>query len=250
MEFRLKSPFRSPKPHSLPKGDRLYAIGDIHGRFDLFETLLAKIEADNAARGNASTTIILLGDLIDRGPDSARVVDHARCWSGGFAAMDVLLGNHEASMLAILRGDTEWMNSWLGYGGRETLISYGVSPDLLAIGDSSEICVAARELVPDSHREWLNNRPTVLRRGDYIFAHAGIRPGRPIADQKAKDLLWIRSEFLDSDEDHGAIVVHGHSISPQPEERLNRIGIDTGAYFSNTLTALGLEGSARWFIQS
>ena len=250
MEFRLKSPFRNPKPHSLPEGDRLYAIGDIHGRFDLFERLLETIETDNASRGEARTTIILLGDLIDRGPDSARVVDHARCWTGDFADMDVLLGNHEASMLAILEGNTEWMDSWLGYGGRETLVSYGVSPDLLTLGSRAEIVEAAQAHVPDNHREWLRGCPTLLQRGDYVFAHAGIRPGLSIADQKTKDLLWIRSEFLDSDEDHGAIVVHGHSISPQPEERPNRIGIDTGAYFSNTLTALGLEGSARWFIQS
>ncbi|RED17266.1 metallophosphoesterase family protein [Parasphingopyxis lamellibrachiae] len=250
MEFRLKSPFRSPSPHSLPKGDRLYAIGDIHGRFDLFEALLEKIEADNAKRGSASTAIILLGDLIDRGPDSAKVIDHARSWSGGFATMDALLGNHEASLLAVLEGQTEWMDSWLGYGGRETLLSYGVPPDLLAAGDSADISEAARTLVPDKHRDWLHDRPTLLQRGDYIFAHAGIRPGIAVADQKPKDLLWIRSEFLDSESDHGAIVVHGHSISPQPESRHNRIGIDTGAYFSNTLTALGLEGSARWFIQS
>jgi len=250
MEFRLKSPFRNPKPSSLPKGDRLYAIGDIHGRFDLFEALLAKIEADNAKRSNASTTIILLGDLIDRGSDSAKVVDHARCWDGSFADMVVLLGNHEASLLAVLEGKTDWMESWLGYGGRETLISYGVSPELLALGDITEIAEAARSHVPDGHRDWFKDRPLFLQRGDFVFAHAGIRPGIAIADQKVKDLLWIRSEFLDSEEDHGAIIVHGHSISPQPEDRHNRIGIDTGAYFSDTLTALGLEGSARWFIQS
>lgn len=192
MEFRLKSPFRNPKSAALPKGDRLYAIGDIHGRFDLFEALLAKIEADNANRNNASTTILLLGDLIDRGPDSAAVVEYARCWSGEFADMDVLLGNHEASLLAVLRGKTDWMESWLGYGGRETLISYGVSPELLALGDVTEIAEAARSHVPGSHRDWLKDRPTFLQHGDYVFAHAGIRPGIAIADQKVKDLLWIR----------------------------------------------------------
>ncbi len=246
----MKLPFPDTAPSSLPQGDRLYAIGDIHGRFDLYETLLEKIEADNAARGDASTTIILLGDLIDRGPESAKVVDHARCWESGFADLKVLLGNHEASLLAVLEGETGWIDSWLGYGGRETLISYGVSPDLIARGDMHEISKAALLHVPDSHRDWLKARPTVMQRGDYIFAHAGIRPGVSLPDQKLKDLLWIRSEFLDSEEDHGAIVVHGHSISPQPEHLHNRIGIDTGAYFSNTLTALGLEGSARWFIQS
>lgn len=246
----MKPPFHNPKTSSLPQGDRVYAIGDIHGRFDLYQDLLGKIEADNATRGKASTSIILLGDLIDRGADSAKVVDHARCWDRSFAQMWVLLGNHEASLLAVLKGETDWIDSWLGYGGRETLISYGVSSDLLARGDTDEISTAAVLHVPDSHHDWLKDCPTVLQRGDYIFAHAGIRPGVSLPDQKVKDLLWIRSEFLDSEQDHGAIIVHGHSISPQPENLPNRIGIDTGAYFSNTLTALGLEGSARWFIQS
>ncbi|MGP1282303.1 MAG: metallophosphoesterase [Parasphingopyxis sp.] len=246
----MKSPFRNRNRSALPSGERLYAIGDIHGRFDLFETLLGKIEADNADRGPADTTIILLGDLIDRGPESAAVVEHARSWSAGFAAMEVLLGNHEASLLAVLEGETRWLDSWLGYGGRETLASYGVPADMLDIAESAEIAHAVRSHIPESHAAWLKARPLSLRRGDYLFAHAGIRPGRDLDAQDAKDLLWIRSEFLDSEADHGAVIVHGHSIAPQPETRHNRIGIDTGAYFSDTLTALCLEGRERRFIQS
>lgn len=234
----------------LPAGERLYAIGDIHGRLDLFETLIAKIEADNAERGPAKTQIVLLGDLIDRGAESAGVVEHARCWNADFAEIEALLGNHEASLLAVLEGETRWLESWLGYGGRETLLSYGMPGDLLWRGSMPEIAEAVQTYVPDAHKAWLTDRPLSLRRGGYLFAHAGIRPGRKLDDQEPKDLLWIRSEFLDSEADHGAVIVHGHSISPQPEDRHNRIGIDTGAYFSDTLTALGLESGERWFIQS
>lgn len=246
----MKSLFHRKKPSLLPQGERVYAIGDIHGRMDLFEALLDRIEADNARRARARVTVILLGDLIDRGPESAAVIEHARTWPPGFADIEVLLGNHEASLVAVLEGETRWLDSWLGYGGRETLASYGIASDRLTAETPEAIAKIARSSVPESHRQWLRDRPLSLRRGDYLFTHAGIRPGRALDDQEAKDLLWIRSEFLDSEADHGAVVVHGHSIAPQPEERHNRIGIDTGAYFSDTLTALGLEGGARWFIQS
>ena len=246
----MKLPFRKDKPGMLPAGERLYAIGDIHGRLDLFETLIEKIEADNAERGPAKTQVILLGDLIDRGSDSAATVDYARRWNADFAEIETLLGNHEASLLAVLDGETRWLESWLGYGGRETLASYGVPADLLWRGGRAEIAAAVQAYIPDDHKSWLKDRPLSIRQGGYLFAHAGIRPGRELDDQKPKDLLWIRSEFLDSEADHGAVIVHGHSITPRPEDRHNRIGIDTGAYFSDTLTALGLETGERWFIQS
>lgn len=243
-------PFRNEKLGVLPAGERLYAIGDIHGRLDLFEALIEKIEADTMARGAADTRIVLLGDLIDRGPDSAAMVECARTWDMDFAELETLLGNHEASMLAILDGQLRWLESWLGYGGRETLASYGVAAELLEGGEHAEIVEAMRALIPEAHREWLKNRPLSIRRGGYFLAHAGVRPGRKLDAQEPKDLLWIRSEFLDSDDDHGAVIVHGHSIAPQPEDKRNRIGIDTGAYFSNSLTALGLEAGERWFIQT
>ncbi len=234
----------------LPAGERVYAIGDIHGRLDLLEAIIGKIEADNTRREAADTRILLLGDLIDRGDDSAGVVEYVRSWNADFAAVDAILGNHEASLLSVLDGDTQWLESWLGYGGRETLLSYDVPADLLRRGSLAEIAEAVQAYVPDTHAAWLKDRPLSIRRGGYLFAHAGIRPGRKLSDQKPKDLLWIRSEFLDSEADHGAVIVHGHSITPQPEHRHNRIGIDTGAYFSHTLTALGLEAGERWFIQS
>lgn len=253
-EKPLKSPFRKPRaeprPASLPAGERVYAVGDIHGRLDLFDQLVAQIEADNAVRGKANVGIILLGDLVDRGPDSRAMVECAMGWSEGFARLEVLLGNHEASMLAACRGDTRLTSSWLTYGGRETLLSYGVPPGLLAIGSDEELAAAAQGHIPQDHRDWLDARPLSIINGDYWFVHAGIMPGVALDDQDARDLLWIRDEFLDSDVDHGGVVIHGHSISEEVEERPNRIGIDTGAYASGRLTALGLEGEERWYLQT
>lgn len=246
----LTRPFRRRKKHRLAPGERLYAIGDIHGRLDLFDSLVGMIEDDNAQRGAAKVTVLLLGDLIDRGPDSRRVVERAMGWDEKFADLQCLLGNHEASMLAVLDGQTRWFGSWLGYGGYETLQSYGVGAGILANGDEEAIIAAAGQAVPQSHRDWLENCPHSLRNGDYVFVHAGIRPGIAIDDQQTKDLLWIRGEFLDSSADHGAMIVHGHSITPDVDEKPNRIGIDTGAYFSEKLTALGVEDGVRWFLQT
>ncbi len=225
-------------------------MGDIHGRLDLMDRLTEQIASDNAPRGRANVTVILLGDLIDRGPDSARVVERAIGWREEFASLQVLLGNHEASLVSVLNGDTGWLASWLTYGGRETLTSYGVAPGLLRVGSEDEIVAATREKVPAAHREWLETLPLSIEKGGYWFVHAGIQPGKPLAEQEAEDLLWIREKFLNSRTDHGAVVVHGHSIADEIEERPNRIGMDTGAFFSDTLSAVGLEGEDRWFLQT
>lgn len=249
-EIPLQSLLRRTPHHALPEGKRVYAVGDIHGCLDLFEALIAAIRKDDAARGPTETELILLGDLVDRGPDSAAVIDRAIDWHEDWAELEALLGNHEASMCAVLDGDLRWLDSWLTYGGVETLLSYGVDRRIIVDGDREAIAGAARDAVPQAHRDWLADRPFHLSRGDYLFVHAGIRPDRGLDDQDAKDIMWIRGEFLDSEEDHGAMIVHGHSISPQPEIRDNRIGIDTGAFFSHTLTALGLEGNERWLLQT
>lgn len=249
----LKSFFRrAPKP-ALPAGERIYAIGDIHGRVDLFEALLDMIEADSAVRGPARVGIVLLGDLVDRGPDSARVVERALGLGSRFESVEALIGNHEATMLSVLRGHPDWLDDWLAFGGWQTLLSYGVSSALLAIGahaDAAEIIAAAQRAVPEAHLAWLESLPYQCRHGDYLFAHAGIRPGIAFEAQQPRDLLWIREEFLDSRVDHGAVVVHGHSISADVEERPNRIGIDTGAFNTGMLTALGLEGEERWYLKT
>jgi serine/threonine protein phosphatase 1 len=246
--FRRKKVEEEVLPAAIPAGKRVYAIGDIHGRLDLFDELLGKIETDNAARAPAETQIILLGDLIDRGPQSAGVVQRARANDLGFARMECLMGNHELSLLNILDGEVRWLSSWLAYGGRSALRSWGIDDDLLRNGLPEEIVEAARNALPHEDQRWLRSLPLQQRVGDYLFVHAGIRPGIAIDKQLETDLLWIREEFLESPLRHGAVVVHGHTITAEVDERHNRIGIDTGAYKSGRLTALGLEGSERWYL--
>ncbi|MDB5662132.1 MAG: hypothetical protein JWM38_559 [Sphingomonas bacterium] len=237
-----------PAAATIPAGMRVYAIGDVHGRLDLLTLLLDQIHADDRARTPAQTHVLLLGDLIDRGPDSAGVVRCAMAGDARFASLDSVMGNHEASLLAVLDGDARWLASWLSYGGRAALTSWGVPEQVLERGDPDEIIAAASDAVPAGERIWLSDRARQRRFGDYLFVHAGVRPGLPLDQQYDEDLLWIRDEFLNDDSDHGMIVVHGHTISREPEVRSNRIGIDTGAYLSGTLTALGLEGGDRWFL--
>jgi serine/threonine protein phosphatase 1 len=245
--------FKRSKPEAgalpaIPQGRRVYAIGDVHGRLDLLDDLLGQIEADSAARGPADTQIIQLGDLIDRGPDSAGVVRRGRSGDLGFARMECLMGNHEISLLNVLDGEAKWLSSWLAYGGRSALRSWGIDNALFKTGLPEEIIDAARAAIPHEDQSWLRTLPLQRRVGDYLFVHAGIRPGVPIEKQVESDILWIRDEFLEDDSAHGAMVVHGHSITAEADERFNRIGIDTGAYKSGRLTALGLEGTERWYL--
>lgn len=233
----------------IPTGRRVYAIGDVHGRLDLLHDLLRRIADDHKARGGeVACEIILLGDLIDRGPDSAGVVELARAWVDPMMTLVTLKGNHEASLQAVLEGETRWLLSWLSYGGQACLESYGLDPAVLMSGELEMIISAARKAVPASHQSFIASLPLMARRGDYAFVHAGVKPGVPLEAQVEADLIWIRDEFLDSPVDHGAVIVHGHTIRPEIELRPNRIGIDTGAYRSGKLSAVGLEGSDYWLL--
>lgn len=233
----------------IPAGERVYAIGDVHGRLDLLEELVAAIRADNASRGPARVRIILVGDIIDRGPESAAIVDRCMAFTARTDSFVVLKGNHEAMMVDALRGDYIALALWLRHGGTAALQSWGVAEDVIAAGASPALIRAARDQVPANVAAWLAALPLMLRVGDYLFVHAGIRPGRPIEDQTADDLLWIRGEFLESEADEGFIVVHGHSISDDGVVvRPNRIGIDTGAYRTGVLSALAVEGDRRWIL--
>ena len=229
-------------------GERLYAIGDIHGRLDLFEALIAAVEADDAARSAKRTSMVLLGDLVDRGPDSAGVVDLARQWQAR-RAVQIIKGNHEEQMLRAL-DDIDDLGMFLKFGGLETLLSYGARPAILAGGDLDAIQAEMRSVIPSADIAFLADFENSLRYGDYVFVHAGMRPGIPIAHQMQQDLRWIREPFLSHKGDFGATVVHGHTITEEPVLRSNRIGIDTGAYVYGKLTALGLEGTDRWLIQA
>lgn len=227
------------KKGSLPtaaKGDAIYAIGDIHGRYDLLKQIMEMIESHAATfRRGQNYHIVVLGDIIDRGPDSARVIRSLYSLSGQKKAT-VLLGNHEDAMLRTLDGEPGMLRQWMRFGGDATLKSFGIAPPRDE-DDYLRVMEQMRSDIPENYVSWLRRRPISIRSGDYLFCHAGIRPGVDLARQKANDMLWIRDEFLESDEAHGVVVVHGHSISPDVELRHNRIGIDTGAYSTGILTA-------------
>ena len=234
-------------------GALIYAIGDIHGRYDLLKDILATIVADYPERGRGRRPMLIFcGDYVDRGPDSAEVVE-AVLWlmnNRGDLEVRALKGNHEAAMLTFLDGDAEGM-SWLSYGGLDTLSSYGVR---IIMDDERNRRRAARELaavLPEDHNDLLRSLELVVEAGDYAFVHAGIKHGRPLKKQKEEHLLWIREGFLDSDKHCGKLIVHGHTwVDELPQMRANRIGIDTGAYATGVLTALRLDGTSRQFLHA
>ena len=233
-----------------PPGYRAYAVGDVHGRLDLLNGLLRQIEADNEARGgDAKPLLIFLGDLIDRGPDSAGVVERVKSEPlPGFRTV-VLGGNHEEVLLHVLEGDAGVLTQWLQFGGREALASYGVDAASLDNLEDGEKIRRIRAAIPAEHQRFLAGLGDTFRFGDYLFVHAGLRPGLPLDQQSATDLRWIRHPFLSDRRDHGAVVVHGHTISRDIDEQPNRIGIDTGAHHFGVLTALCIEGEQRWYLQ-
>ena len=236
---------------SLPRGKagcRAYAIGDVHGRLDLLDRLLANIERDMASREPRRTFIIFLGDLIDRGPDSAGVVERLRTYRNPDAKLVFLGGNHEEVLLNILAGKRDVLPSWLKFGGSECAASYGIdTAELARVHEDAAIEMVSAK-VPRAHREFLESFADTFSFGDYLFVHAGIRPGVAVDEQSRQDLRWIRDPFLSDAKEHGFVVVHGHTIVAQVEERPNRIAIDTGAYHSGILTALAVEDEKRWFL--
>ncbi len=235
-----------------PPGTRIYAIGDIHGRLDLLLQLHALISADAARSSAQRRVLVYIGDYIDRGPSSAGVLDLLLDRPlPGFEIVH-LLGNHEDTLLQF-PDDMAVGPSWLTYGGVQTLASYDVEVPPGSWRDERELRRLQGEVrrrVPRRHVEFMRNLPLTHIEGDYLFVHAGIRPGVPLERQERDDLLWIRDEFLHSRADHGKIVVHGHTISEEPVLQPNRIGIDTGAFHTDRLTCVVLEGSGRAFLQT
>ncbi|MEY2943119.1 MAG: Serine/threonine-protein phosphatase 1 [Pseudomonadota bacterium] len=242
----------APVKPAVPAGQRVYAMGDIHGRLDLFNALVDAIEADDRRRnrlnGSVQTTVILLGDLVDRGPDSAGVLALAREWQR-MRRVRILIGNHEEMMLASLK-NTEKMRHFLRYGGRETVLSFGIDPDLYTEATFDEIMPIIQQHVPLAALDFIRSFEDQIRIGDYLFVHAGIRPEVAAEAQRRSDMRWIREPFLSYNGDHGFVVVHGHTITDDVEVKPNRIGIDTGAYLSGKLTALCLEGQTRCLIEA
>lgn len=250
--FRKKKQASSPGGGSGPRGPentRLYAIGDIHGRADLLIEMHSMIRAD--AKGfDGRKQVIYLGDYIDRGLQSKQVVEMLiEPQLSGFDTV-FLKGNHEQAMLDFLEYP-EATAGWLSFGGRETLLSYGINVTFMPLmKDMQNLAKELGAVLPDSHREFLEDGLLSFRSGDYYFVHAGIRPGIPLEDQHFEDQLWIRDEFIDSDADHGAVIVHGHTITPEPELTANRIGLDTGAFHSGVLTCLVIDGSEQRLLQT
>ena len=232
------------------EGCRAYAVGDIHGRLDLLDQMLGKIEADHAARPERRTFLIFLGDLVDRGPESAGVVERLRTYQHPGIRTIFLGGNHEEVFVRILDGEKNILPSWLKFGGAECAESYGINPERLKRMSEEDAIRLVQSKVPLEHKDFLGSFADTFSFGDYLFVHAGIRPGIAVEDQARSDLRWIREPFLNDAKEHGCVVVHGHTIVDRVEERHNRIAIDTGAYRSGVLTALAIEDDQRWFIST
>jgi serine/threonine protein phosphatase 1 len=233
---------------AVPPGQRLYAIGDVHGCRALLERLIERIRRD-MSNASAQIDVIFLGDYIDRGPDSKGVVDLLIGLSNEFS-VHFIRGNHDQALLSFL-DDPATYREWKDFGADETLRSYGVSPpettNAATLADTRDRLIRA---LPNAHMRFFSGLLPSLEIGDYLFVHAGIRPGVPVSHQTLQDLMWIRDEFLLCEDDFGKIVVHGHSPHAEPVRRDNRIGIDTGAYLTGRLTAVALEGTRSRFLRA
>ena len=243
----FKTHSQAPLP-CVPEGERHYLIGDIHGRLDLFRAMVAAIEDDDTSRQPSNTQVVLLGDLVDRGPDSAGVVSLARDWQSQ-REVRILAGNHEQMMLDAFK-KPEILRHFLKHGGRETVLSYGLSKKQFNAMTLEELFVNLPKLISKSERDYIASFEEYIVAGDYLYVHAGIDPAVPIAEQKRADLLWIRDRFLSHEGPLDKVVVHGHTIFNKVMDCGNRIGIDTGAFRSGVLSALVLEGDQRRIIQT
>ncbi len=241
---------KSERPPAGAPGFRAYVVGDVHGRLDLLEQLLARIHSELQRHPAAKALLVFVGDLIDRGPSSAHVIERLRTYRREGIQPIFILGNHEEVLLRILRGESQLITKWRWFGGAECLQSYGVEPEQLAQLSDDEALAVVRGAIPKKHVQFLESFADSCRFGDYLFVHAGIRPGVELDQQSQADLRWIREPFLLDESDHGFVVVHGHTISPEVQDHSNRIGIDTGAYRTGVLTALAIEGSDHWFIDT
>lgn len=255
---------RPKKTFRTPENCRVYAVGDIHGRLDLLQRLHEKILEDAAQNPpklpGKRHVLVYVGDYVDRGPDSVGVIE--LLLNNPLAGFEThyLKGNHEDFMLHFLDNGADG-NVWLMNGGIETLQSYGISlpwdlggnsqgPPPLGPGEMESLRLALKAAVPESHLDFLTRLERHHTEGDYLFVHAGIRPGVPLEKQSERDLIWIREGFLDYEGDFGVMVVHGHSARSKPDIRDNRIGIDTKSGYSGRLTALVLDGDNRRFLQA
>lgn len=233
---------------SVPPGERYYVVGDIHGRGDLFDALIAAIERDDSEAGPAGTTVVLLGDLVDRGDDSAGVIARARRWQRE-RKVRIIAGNHEEMFLDSFE-NLKVLRNFLRHGGRETVLSYGLDRARYNEAGLEELQALMSELVPEEDRAFMRGFEDYVEAGDYLFVHAGIEPETALSEQDGQTFRWIRDRFLRHPDPHSHVVVHGHTIFDTVDVQPNRIGIDTGAFASGRLTALVLEGEKRRLIQA
>lgn len=248
----IRQIFRRPKAPvkltAVPEGERYYVVGDVHGRLDLFDALRQGIEEDDGASPQALSTVVLLGDLVDRGPQSAGVIAAAREWQA-LRPLRCLAGNHEEMFLESFE-DRDVLRHFLKHGGRETIMSYGISRKKLDALTLDELQEEMAQLIPQEDRAFLQAFEELIVAGDYAFVHAGVDPLRAMDDQSRSDLLWIRERFLRHVDPLSHVIVHGHTIFEDIEDRGHRIGIDTGAFRTGVLTALVLDGTQRRYIQA
>lgn len=230
-----------------PEGMRLYAIGDVHGRFDLLarmhEIIAAEIERDRPA----DWRIIHLGDYVDRGPQSAQVLEFLASACARDRRILATLGNHDEGFLDFL-ADPDDGRLFIDYGGFDTCASYGV---VLDVASRDRLYESHRQLLaamPQAHLLFLRDLPRSLAFGDFFFCHAGVRPGVALDAQNPHDLIWIRHLFLDHQDLYEKVVVHGHTPGPQPDIRANRVNLDTKAFESGRLTAMAVSGREKRFL--
>jgi serine/threonine protein phosphatase 1 len=249
--------FRKSKPAvrraaSVPDGAVVWAVGDVHGRADLLLPLMTEIVNDLRATRPARPVIVMLGDYVDRGADSKGVID-LLCRLSDVADIEThfLRGNHEDRFEAFLT-EPELGPSWCEYGGREALLSYGVTIPALRgeVGGWIEASANLNAALPETHRRFLARQESSFEIGDYFFAHAGARPGIALTEQSDQDLMWIRGDFLGGRTPFEKVVVHGHTPEEAVHADSRRIGIDTGAYATGVLTGLRLEGEGRQLCQT
>jgi serine/threonine protein phosphatase 1 len=230
----------------VPEGRLVVAVGDVHGRLDLFERLWSQIESAARLSAARQRTLVFLGDYVDRGLQSRQLIDRLLAGFPGFETI-FLKGNHDETLLQFL-DDPKLGEVWRNFGGIETLRSYGVQHKPGSDWAQTRADFAAS--IPAEHLDFFRSLQMYHACGDFLFVHAGVRPGLALEHQSEHDMLWIRDEFLTSTMSFGRIVVHGHTPERQPVLRANRIGIDTGAYMTGVLTALLLEGSTQKFLST
>jgi serine/threonine protein phosphatase 1 len=239
-----------PRTHRTPRRRRVeidtdahvvYAIGDVHGCHAELVALEARI-AEDAQAFELPGLIVMLGDYVDRGKESRRVLEHLIAPPPPGFRRICLAGNHDVAMLDYCEGRLA-RDAWLVHGGRETLFSYGLDPSYVAeMHRGAEIDAFIRANIPERHVAFLRDLPGMAYSARYVFVHAGIRPGVGLDDQQDDDLLGIREEFLESDEVPERWVIHGHTRVDRPKPARRRLGLETAAYETGRLSAVRVNG--------